>query len=116
MNSVSAVVLMSGETDLAKETQNLKVVVLPDLSGGMTSLIGVISGVVNPLGALVAYLAQRALKDPLSRAFSFEYAITGAWADPKVVRVQTAARVQAQEQGQGSSSTAPDAPPARPGG
>ena len=116
MNSVSAVVLMSGETDLAKETQNLKVVVLPDLSGGMTSVIGVISGVINPLGAIVTYLAQRALKDPLSRAFSFEYAITGAWADPKVVRVQNAARVQAQEQGQGSSSTAPDAPPARPGG
>ena len=116
MNSVSAVVLMSGETDLAKETQNLKVVVLPDLSGGMTSLIGVISGVVNPLGALVAYLAQRALKDPLSRAFSFEYAITGAWADPKVVRVQNAARAQAQEQGQGSSPPEPGAPLARPGG
>ena len=116
MNSVSAAVLMNGETDLAKETQNLKVVVLPDLSGGMTSLIGVISGVINPLGALVTYLAQRALKDPLSRAFSFEYAITGAWADPKVVRVQNAARAQAQEQGQDSSSPVPGAPLARPGG
>ena len=75
-----------------------------------------ISGVINPLGALVTYLAQRALKDPLSRAFSFEYAITGAWADPKVVRVQNAARVQAQEQGQESSPPVPGAPLARPGG
>ena len=118
MNSVSAVVLMSGETDLAKETQNLKVVVLPDLSGGMTSVLGVITGVINPLSALVGYLAQRALKDPLSRAFSFEYAVTGAWADPKIARIQTPARAPAQEQDSASPLPAPGGAGslARPGG
>lgn len=89
MTGVSAAVLMTGDTDLARETQNLKVVVLPDLSGGMMSVVGVITGLINPLSALASYLAQRALKDPLSKAFSFEYAVTGSWADPKIARIQT---------------------------
>ena len=109
MTSVSAVVLMSGDTDLAKETQNLKVVVLPDVAGGVPSLLGALVGVINPLSALVTYLAQRAMKDPLSRAFSFEYAVTGAWADPKVMRVpNTPPQAQAggQEQVGGQAQAA----------
>lgn len=95
MTSVSAAVLMNGETDLARETQNLKVVVLPDLSGGMVSAVGVITGALNPLAALVSYLAQRVLKDPISKAFSFEYAVTGSWTDPKMERIQTLPAAQA---------------------
>ena len=106
MTSVSAAVLMSGETDLARETQNLKVVVLPDLSGGMVSVVGVISGALNPVGALIGYLAQRMLKDPISKAFSFEYAVTGSWADPKIARIQTL------PQGQVANPPVPPAAPA----
>ena len=97
MAGVSAAVLMTGDTDLARETQNLKVVVLPDLSGGMMSVIGVITGIINPLSALASYLAQRVLKDPLSKAFSFEYAVTGSWADPKIARIQTLPQAQGGE-------------------
>lgn len=114
MTSVSAAVLMSGETDLAKETQNLKVVVLPDLSGGMVSVVGVITGALNPVGALIGYLAQRMLKDPISKAFSFEYAVTGSWADPKIARIQTLP--QAQADGSVPQPAAGNTPPARPGG
>ena len=94
MTGVSAAVLMTGDTDLAREIQNLKVVVLPDLSGGMVSVVGVITGIINPLSALASYLAQRVLKDPLSKAFSFEYAVTGSWADPKIARIQTLPQAQ----------------------
>jgi len=87
MTSVSAVVLMSGNVDLARETQDLKVVVLPDLSGGMGSVLAIIAG-VNPIFSLATYLAQRVLKDPISKAFSFEYAVSGTWADPKIARIQ----------------------------
>ena len=97
MTGVSAAVLMTGDTDLARETQALKVVVLPDLSGGMVSVVGVITGLINPLSALASYLAQRVLKDPLSKAFSFEYAVTGSWADPKVARIQTLPQAQVGE-------------------
>ena len=111
MTGVSAVVLMTGDTDLARETQNLKVVVLPDLSGGMVSAIGVLTGVINPLGALVSFLAQRVLKDPISKAFSFEYAVTGSWADPKVARIQTLPQGQVDEtQGPPAAPPAPGAP------
>ena len=109
MTSVSAVVLMTGDTDLARETQNLKVVVLPDLSGGMVSAIGAITGVINPIGALVSFLAQRVLKDPISKAFSFEYAVTGSWADPKIARIQTLPQPQT---GDASGPAVP--PPATP--
>ncbi len=115
MTSVSAAVLMEGETDLARETQNLKVTVLPDLSGGMTSVIGVITGAINPAGALIAYLAQRVLKDPISKAFSFEYAITGNWADPQVARVQTLPVGQAPDTTKPvPAPAAPLAPPSTP--
>ncbi len=120
MTSVSAAVLMEGETDLARETQALKVTVLPDLSGGMTSVIGLITGAINPAGALIAYLAQRVLKDPISKAFSFEYAVTGNWADPQVARVQTLPAGQASELPKPppptplAPSLAPAAPPVAP--
>jgi len=88
MTSVSAAVLMSGEVDLTRETQSLKVVVLPDLTGGMGSVVAVIGG-LNPIVGLATYLAQRVLKDPISKAFSLEYTVSGTWADPKVVPVRT---------------------------
>jgi uncharacterized protein (TIGR02099 family) len=86
MTGVTAAVLMNGEVDLARETQGLRVVVLPDLSGGMGSVVTALLG--NPILGLATYLAQRVLKDPISKAFSFEYSVGGTWADPKVVRVQ----------------------------
>lgn len=86
MTGVTAAVLMNGEVDLVKETQGLRVVVLPDLSGGMGSVITALLG--NPILGLATYLAQRVLKDPLARAFSFEYVISGTWADPKTARIQ----------------------------
>lgn len=89
MASVAAAVQMSGTVDLARETQNLRLVVLPDLTGGMTSVIGVAIGVVNPLVGIGTYVVQRLFKNPISKAFSFEYTIGGTWADPKVARVQS---------------------------
>jgi uncharacterized protein YhdP len=45
-------------------------------------------GVFNPIAGIATYIGQRALKDPLGQIFSYEYAITGPWADPKVVRLK----------------------------
>ena len=86
MTGLTAAVLMNGEVDLVKETQGLRVVVLPDLSGGMGSVVTALLG--NPILGLATFLAQRILKDPLSKAFSFEYVVSGTWADPKTVRIQ----------------------------
>ncbi len=79
----SAKVLMKGEVSLAAETQNLKVRVQPTLSE--TVAIG--AAVVNPVAGAVTYLAQKVLKDPFEQLFSYEYAVTGAWTDPKVEKI-----------------------------
>ena len=54
----------------------------------------------NPLvGAAVGagtLLAQKMLKDPLEQMFSYDYAVTGSWADPVVERVRAAAAAAAQ--------------------
>jgi len=36
---------------------------------------------------LAAYLVQKALRDPVEKLFSFEYAVTGGWSDPKVEKL-----------------------------
>jgi uncharacterized protein YhdP len=40
----------------------------------------------NPAIGLGTFIAQLLLRDPLSKAFSFEYDVTGFWRDPVVKR------------------------------
>src|SRR5258708_36433569 len=83
MEGSAARVGMRGRVDLAAETQNLIVRVTPSLSES----IAVAGAIVNPAVGVAAYLAQKALKDPLSKIASFEYSVTGTWADPVVARI-----------------------------
>lgn len=80
MRGPAAVVEIKGSADLVRETQNLKVRVLPGLSDSLT----VAGAIVNPAVGLAAYLAQKVLKDPVDKLFSREYDVTGTWADPTV--------------------------------
>jgi uncharacterized protein YhdP len=83
MNGASAAVLMSGTLDLRNETQQLSVVVLPEIDASSAALA---VGVVNPVLGLGTFLAQLVLKDPLSRAFALQFDVTGSWTDPKITR------------------------------
>jgi len=80
----AARVMLNGSVNLPNETQNLRVRVNPAL--GDTVALGTIA-LVSPTVGAVAWLAQKIFKDPLGQAFSFEYAVTGSWADPKVEKV-----------------------------
>jgi uncharacterized protein (TIGR02099 family) len=84
MRGVSATVLLEGSADLAAETQSLHVLVLPEINAGSASLVYAL--LANPAVGLGTFLAQLVLRDPLSKAFSFEYDVTGSWADPQVKR------------------------------
>lgn len=86
MRGVSATVLLDGTADLAQETQNLHVAVIPEVNVGAAS---VAYAVVNPVVGLGSFLAQLFLRDPLMRAFTFQYKITGPWKDPSVVKINT---------------------------
>lgn len=85
MRGPSAQVAMSGSIDLAEETQQLKVRVVPSV--GDTLSVASLILLAHPVTGVASFLAQRLLKDPLGQAFAFEYAVTGTWADPKVEKV-----------------------------
>ncbi len=79
----AARVVLSGDADLKNETQRLEVSVQPDL--GSSAALGV--AVINPLAGVATLLADKILQGPLSKAFSFDYLVTGRWDDPRVERL-----------------------------
>ena len=81
MKGKAAQVSMSGQIDLAHETQKLKVRVVPSIGDSFSSVAGLV--LANPIAGLGAMLAQRLFKDPLGQVFAYEYTVTGTWADPK---------------------------------
>ena len=84
MMGVQANVLMSGTADLEHETQDLHVLVLPEINAGAASLG---FALVNPVIGLATFAAQYLFKDPIARALSFEYQVTGPWSKPNVVKI-----------------------------
>ena len=85
MKGINAAVLMEGSADIAREQQDLKVVVVPDLNAGTASLIAT---AINPAVGLGTFLAQFLLREPLQSAATQEFRITGQWDDPKVEKVE----------------------------
>jgi uncharacterized protein (TIGR02099 family) len=83
----AAHVELTGEANLAAETQNLKVKVMPSLSTGVSLGAAL---VVNPLVGGALLLGQKALKDPIERMFAYEYRVTGTWSDPHVEKKTSA--------------------------
>ena len=82
MRGVNAVVLMDGTVELNEETQNLNVVVIPEINAGGASVIYGLA--VNPVVGLGSFLAQLFLRNPLSQVLTQEYVVTGPWKDPVV--------------------------------
>ncbi len=85
MKGVNAAVLMEGSANIAKETQDLKVVVVPEINAGTASLVAT---VINPAIGLGTFLAQLILRRPFIEAATQEFHIDGNWADPQITRVK----------------------------
>ena len=85
MKGVNAAVLMDGKADLARETQDIKVVVVPEINAGTASLI---ASVINPAIGIGTFLAQLFLRRPLIEAATQEFHIDGSWADPRIAKVE----------------------------
>ncbi|MGH8753334.1 MAG: YhdP family protein, partial [Burkholderiales bacterium] len=81
----SAEVNMSGDVNLAQETQQLKVKMTPSYADSL-ALAGFLGG---PIIGITAFLVQKALKDPLGHLITYEYNITGTWSDPVVTKLST---------------------------
>ncbi|MDH3318650.1 MAG: YhdP family protein [Betaproteobacteria bacterium] len=84
MSGGAAAVTMQGQVNLASETQDLRVRVVPALDSTASTVAGML---VNPAVGLGTFLAQKLLQNPLGQIFAFEYGITGGWTDPKVEKL-----------------------------
>jgi uncharacterized protein YhdP len=88
MAGPAARVVMTGEVDLVRETQRLRVRVIPHLSEGVALGASLVGG---PVVGVAAFLAQKIFKDPIEQLISFEYVVSGSWSDPQVAKPERAA-------------------------
>ncbi|WP_427914274.1 YhdP family protein [Ramlibacter sp. MMS24-I3-19] len=84
MKGVNAAVAMEGKADIAHETQDLHVVVVPEINAGTASLV---AAAINPAIGLGTFLAQMFLRQPLARAATQQFQIDGTWADPRITKI-----------------------------
>jgi uncharacterized protein (TIGR02099 family) len=82
MEGPVALVEMSGETDLKKETQHLFVKVTPYISDSLS--IAALAG--GPLAGAAAFIAQKLLKDPINKLAADQYEIIGTWDNPQEIK------------------------------
>lgn len=111
MKGVNAAVLMEGQANLADETQQLRVVVVPEINAMTASLVAT---AINPLIGLGSFLAQAVLRGPLIAAATREFEITGSWADPQVRAVARRTPVPAASPATPLAAPAASEPPEGP--
>ena len=84
MKGAVAAVLMDGSTDIARETQRIKVLVIPELDTGAATLL---TALANPIAGLYTLVASTLLRQPLQDASTQELLVEGTWQVPKVSKV-----------------------------
>ncbi|MGZ5272198.1 MAG: YhdP family protein, partial [Ramlibacter sp.] len=82
---VAATVLMDGTADIANESTNLHVVVIPEFNLGTGPLVYGLA--VNPVIGLGSYLAQLFLRAPVMKALTYQLQVTGPWKSPTIKRL-----------------------------
>ena len=96
MHGMAATVLMDGTADIANESTNLHVVVMPEVNFGTAPLVYALA--VNPVIGLGSYLAQLFLAQPMMRALTYEMQVSGPWKAPVITKLD-AARLEALKAG-----------------
>ncbi len=86
----AATVVLAGSSDLARETWDMQAVVVPNLDAGGAAIAAGIA--INPVLGIGAFVTQWLLKEPLARAMTVQYSVTGPWDDPQVRNVDSVAR------------------------
>jgi uncharacterized protein YhdP len=83
----SAHVSLAGEASLPLETQHLTLKVVPEVGEGVAIAATVLG---TPVMGLTTLLVQKLLQNPLGKAVSYEYLVTGSWDNPSVTRLSAA--------------------------
>jgi uncharacterized protein YhdP len=84
LRSILADVHMDGEVDLVKRTQDIQLLIVPEINVGTASLALV---TVNPVLGWSTFLAQLLLRTPLKAMVSQQMLVTGTWAQPQVNKI-----------------------------
>jgi uncharacterized protein YhdP len=113
MLGAQATVLMQGSADLLNETQDLRVLIVPNFDATGAALATM---VINPAIGLGTLFAQWMLREPLIAAGTSELHITGSWVDPNVKRVDRNAETPASVPPSAPARGAVDLPEKRPPG
>jgi len=82
INGPVAAIVLAGGVNIIRERWDMKAVVIPNLDASGAAMVTALA--VNPLIGLGAFVTQWLLKQPLARAMTMEYAVTGSWDDPKI--------------------------------
>ncbi|MGH8855167.1 MAG: YhdP family protein, partial [Telluria sp.] len=85
MHGVAATILMDGSADIANETTNLRVVVIPEFNLGTGPLVYGLA--VNPVIGIGSYLAQLFLRAPVMKALTYQMRISGPWKSPTIIKI-----------------------------
>ncbi len=85
MHGVAATILMEGTADIANESTDLRVVVIPEFNLGTGPLVYGLA--VNPLIGLGSYLAQLFLRAPVMKALTYQMRVTGPWKSPTIIKL-----------------------------
>ncbi|MEN3274406.1 MAG: hypothetical protein V7631_196 [Massilia sp.] len=85
MHGVAATILMDGTADIANESTNLRVVVIPEFNLGTGPLVYGLA--VNPVIGIGSYLAQLFLRAPVMKALTYQMRITGPWKSPTITKI-----------------------------
>src|SRR6185503_15651373 len=80
----AAHIAMRGDVDLARETQDIRVRITPQVMETV-SVAGALVG--GPIAGIAAYLAQQVLRDPFGKLVTYEFGVSGSWSDPVVRRL-----------------------------
>ncbi len=111
LRGVQAAVLMEGSADLQRETQDLRVIVVPEINAGTASLA---YAVINPAIGLGSFVAQLFLRRPLMAASTREFTVQGSWSEPKVERVERKLDAPLPDFDTPSAASAPPSAPKAP--
>ena len=85
MKGPQATVLMDGVTDLARETQDMRAVVVPEFNLGTGAIL---ASIINPTYGLGTLLASLFLHNPVIKSHTYEYRIEGTWSAPTYTEVK----------------------------
>ncbi|VUZ28045.1 Uncharacterised protein [uncultured Comamonas sp.] len=90
MKGLNAAVLMEGQANLQDETQQLRLVVVPEINAMTASLVAT---AINPVIGLGSFIAQALLRGPAIAAATRTFDVTGSWEDPVVTPAAAPAAV-----------------------